>query len=172
MGKDICGYDDYTVDIDGNIFSKKTNKYMKQSSSKKDWYKVVGLTKYGKTKTFTIHSIVASHFIPLIAGKNNVNHKDGNKQNNNATNLEWCTHGENIQHAYDTGLCKPYWLGITGSKNPNSKMIRQYSKSGIFIEEFGSMVDAENTTGIARQNISMVCLGKRKFAGGYAWEYK
>ncbi len=172
MAKDICGYDDYTVDIDGKIFSKKTSIHLKQSSSKKDWYKTVSLSSGGVVKTFTVHSIVASHFVPLRIGRNNVNHKDGNKQNNKASNLEWCTHGENIQHAYDIGLCKPYWSGITGSKNPNSKKIRQYSKNGIFIEEFGSMVEAELITKIARQNISKVCLGKRKFAGGYTWEYK
>ena len=56
-----------------------------------------------ETKLY-IHRIVASHFVPEIFGKTHVNHKDGNKLNNNADNLEWVTPKENIEHAIRSGL--------------------------------------------------------------------
>lgn len=55
-------------------------------------------------KHYKIHRLVAKLFIPNPLNKKCVNHIDGNKTNNNVTNLEWVTHAENAQHAVDTGL--------------------------------------------------------------------
>lgn len=54
-----------------------------------------------------VHRLVADAFIPKIQGKDIVNHIDGNKHNNNVSNLEWCTSSENSQHALRTGLRHP-----------------------------------------------------------------
>ena len=51
-----------------------------------------------------VHRIVAKCFIPNPKGRLEVNHKDGVKTNNNASNLEWCTRSENNRHAFQTGL--------------------------------------------------------------------
>lgn len=51
-----------------------------------------------------IHRLVAEAFCDNPRGCSEVNHKDGNKQNNNASNLEWCTRSENNRHAFQTGL--------------------------------------------------------------------
>lgn len=51
-----------------------------------------------------IHRIVALTFLPLVDGKEDVNHKDGNKLENNEKNLEWVNHSENMRHAFDMGL--------------------------------------------------------------------
>lgn len=51
-----------------------------------------------------VHRLVAMTYVPQIAGKPFVNHKDGNKLNNEPDNLEWVTCKENVQHAYRHGL--------------------------------------------------------------------
>lgn len=60
----------------------------------------------GKKKPKTIHRIVATLFIDNPNNKPCVNHIDGNKKNNNASNLEWCTYSENNTHSYKIGLSK------------------------------------------------------------------
>lgn len=65
-------------------------------------YRVVSLVKDGKTQTATVHRLVASAFISNPENKPCVNHKDGIKQNNDVTNLEWVTYQENELHAFNT----------------------------------------------------------------------
>jgi hypothetical protein len=69
-------------------------------------YVFVQLSKNNKQKSVSIHRLVANAFIMNPLKKTSVNHKDGNKTNNCIDNLEWMTHKENIQHAWDTGLFK------------------------------------------------------------------
>lgn len=64
----------------------------------------VSLWKDKKPKDFLVHRLVATAFLPKIEGKTCVNHIDGNPKNNNVENLEWCTHEENQNHAFDNGL--------------------------------------------------------------------
>jgi len=58
----------------------------------------------GKQTSEYVHRLVAKAFIPNPDNLPEVNHIDGDPFNNNVSNLEWCTHSDNIQHAYDTGL--------------------------------------------------------------------
>lgn len=67
-------------------------------------YVYIGLRIDGKTVSRPVHRLVASAFLPNPNNYRCVNHKDGNKQNNNVDNLEWCNHTQNITHAYRTGL--------------------------------------------------------------------
>jgi hypothetical protein len=66
-------------------------------------------------KTASIHQLVARAFIPNPENKTTVNHKDGNKSNNNVENLEWNTNLENFKHAVENKL-KPSWSGESNAK--------------------------------------------------------
>ncbi len=109
--KKIIGYEDrYEVSNYGNVKSKlrykrNCDKILKQAI--RNSYKFVRLTdEFKKVKSFSVHRLVAKAFILNPKHKPEVNHIDGNKINNNETNLEWCTSSENQKHAYDTGLQK------------------------------------------------------------------
>ena len=71
-----------------------------------------------------IHRLIAEVFIDNPLNLCEVNHIDGNKQNNNVSNLEWCTHHENVIHAHKTGLVK-YRKGenINSSKLTDNEVI-------------------------------------------------
>lgn len=67
-------------------------------------YLVVSLSKKSKAKTCLVHRLVAQTFIPNPKNRPEVNHKDGNKYNNNMTNLEWRTKKGNMRHSARMGL--------------------------------------------------------------------
>lgn len=63
-------------------------------------YLRVNLCKAGEVKDYSLHRLIAQTFVPNSENKKEVNHKDGNKQNNNIRNLEWVTRSENLKHRY------------------------------------------------------------------------
>lgn len=69
-------------------------------------YLEVRLSKYDITSTKFVHGLLAETFIPNPERKKEVNHKSGIKTDNRLSNLEWCSHAENMKHAYQLGLCK------------------------------------------------------------------
>ena len=85
--KSIEEYDGrYAVSTWGRI--KGINGIMKPYTSQKGYLKI-GLFKNGKSKKFRVHRLVATAFLPNPDNLPDVHHKDGNKQNNSVTNLEW-----------------------------------------------------------------------------------
>lgn len=104
----------YSIDINGIVFSHKTNKVLKSYCHggylRIGLYKKIGNRSYNKF----IHRLVAKCFIPAVKGKNIINHKDGNKLNNKIENLEWCTQQENYDHAIKLGLMKKPQKGFYG----------------------------------------------------------
>lgn len=104
--KDIPNYEGlYQVSNLGKIKSNYNNKILKPSIDKFGYVRF-SATKNKKQKTLRIHRLVKEIFDP-ISNFLQVNHKDGNKQNNKLNNLEWCTDSENKIHAYKNGLMKP-----------------------------------------------------------------
>lgn len=103
MRKLIPNYSNYFVYDNGDVFNSTTNKMLKGSIGEHG-YRYYRLSKDNQKKMFYAHRLVAEAFIPNPDNLPVVNHKDGNKQNNNVNNLEWVSYSENIQHAHDTQL--------------------------------------------------------------------
>lgn len=110
---DIPEFPDYRVSNFGRVISRnnkkrKSDKEMTPVLNKNRGYYYISVQSSDskKRKNFILHRLVARLFIPNEWGKEEVNHKDGNKQNNRADNLEWCTRKENVQHALKTGLMR------------------------------------------------------------------
>ena len=150
----------YEISNCGEVRNKITNKILKQSLV--GGYLSIGLRITNKTVTSFIHRLVAKSFLVRLDETHIVNHKDGNKINNNVENLEWVSLSENSKHAYRLNLNKP-----------TSIKISQYTLDEVFIREYDSAIDAERETGICNGHISNVCRGNRgrKMAGGYIWKY-
>lgn len=113
--KDVLGYEGiYQVSSAGNIkrlpiilhsrFYKE--KLLTICHNTGTGYDFVCLRKNDYDKNFSVHRLVAQAFIPNPNNYSEVNHIDGNKQNNSVDNLEWCTRSENLKHALDIGLIK------------------------------------------------------------------
>lgn len=81
-------------------------------------YLYVTMQKNNKPKAIAIHRLIATAFIENAHNKPIVNHVDGNKLNNDISNLEWVTYSENTLHAYKTGLKDPKTCARYGKRKP------------------------------------------------------
>ncbi len=101
--KDIPGYNgDYQSSTLGNV-RNKSGKILKQRINKhRSNYKLIRF--YGKSPFLKVHRLIALTFIPNPNNKPEVNHINGNKEDNNIQNLEWVTRKENVNHAKNSGL--------------------------------------------------------------------
>lgn len=134
-------------------------------------YSSVNLVTGGVSKNKTVHRLVANEFIPNNEHLPEINHKDGNKQNNAAENLEWATREGNQQHAYNTGLHEHTRLVCAkGCRDRFSKPVIQLSKDGVEIKTYPSENDAARTTGIFQANINKCIHGQAHSAGGFIWK--
>lgn len=105
----------YLIDTNGNVFNKKGKLLKPQVNG--SYFAVDLPIGCGKYKRATIHRLVAVAFLENKDNKPQVNHKDGNKFNNNVDNLEWVTRSENMKHAYDVLLNSHF-----GERNTQSKL--------------------------------------------------
>lgn len=98
----------YEINQYGDVRNKRTG-HVKKPHVDSLGYLQVGLSKgvHGESHNKTVHRLVADTFFDGDHVDLQVNHIDGNKQNNFVGNLEWVTGSENVQHAYNTGLRRP-----------------------------------------------------------------
>lgn len=132
----------------------------------KDGYLKVCLCKNGKKKNFRVHRLVAEAFIPNPYNLPEVNHKDENKLNNNAENLEWCDRLYNVR--YGTGIER------VAEKNTNgklSKSVLQFTLDGEFVREWESIAEC-GRNGYNQGNVAACCQDKRKSHHKFIWRYK
>lgn len=104
--KQIKGFENYYITEDGEVWSNNINRYMKQSKNSGGYLCVQLFSETVRKKPTRIHRIVAETYIPNPNNYEQVNHKDGNKENNAVENLEWCSAIENVNHAWKNGLCE------------------------------------------------------------------
>lgn len=173
--KDINGYEGlYQVSNLGRVksFSKTVNNYPNCTRvlpekiriggvNKALGYRMLSLSKDGKTKQFFVHRLVAEAFVPNPNNYPMVNHKDEDKTNNNSSNLEWCTAKYNMAYSNVFGC----------AKKKNSKPVRQYDFDGNFIKEYASANEAGRELGVMPYCISFCCQGKIGSVKGYLWKY-
>lgn len=99
---------------------------VKASRNKSCDYYRVSLSKNNHIKRFSVHRLVAEHFVEPKSGRDFVNHIDGNKHNNCASNLEWVTPSGNKMHAVYTGIdvpnfgIKPVYCQTNGRVYPSA----------------------------------------------------
>jgi len=110
--RDIPGHENYSISDTGIIL--KGHRELKLSRTKCGYLKV-GLWNDSKVKTYRVHRLVMLTFIG--PSELSVNHIDGNKINNDLSNLEYCTHSENCLHAFRLGL-----KSCLGVKNSQCKL--------------------------------------------------
>lgn len=102
--KDIPGFEGvYQVSNFGNVKSlnyarRRAPRCIKQTYTK-DKYLKVDLHKCGHKKTIAVHRLVCEAFVSKVKGRDEVNHINGDKEDNRAENLEWVTHLENVRHS-------------------------------------------------------------------------
>jgi len=137
----------YKANKNGEILGCKSKKILKPIIFKRGYLRV-NLYKNNKHKLHFIHRLVAATFLSKVENKNCINHKNGNKKDNNVNNLEWVTHAENVQHAFDNGLkispsgINHYLYGkkhpdevklkiskaVSGEKNPSAKLTNKQAR--------------------------------------------
>ena len=156
------GYDNYLIGDKGTVYSILKRKEIKTHDLR--GYRHVQLIT-GRKEMVLVHRLVALAFVPREEGKDYVDHIDGNRANNQASNLRWCTHSENDnyelakEHKRDSAILR------------KGKAVIQYDFDGNEIARFRGQNEAGRITGISGANISQVCNNKRATAGGYIWRY-
>lgn len=210
--KDIPGYEGlYQVSNYGRV--KRLPSWVRATHGSKQYregkilryknsrgYNSVGLSKDGEYKYYRVARLVALAFVCNPNGYPHVNHKDCDKKNDRAENLEWCTqkynnnyadHNKKLSEAMKRRFqnpeqynrlvemvrrqCQdPVWKEHQRAaqlNNSNSKAVDMLDMNGNYIKTFPSLSEAYRQTGIFSQNIGRCCMGNLKYAGGYKWRY-
>ncbi len=155
--KTIEGYEGlYAVSNFGRVKNVTTG-LVRRASYCKDKYLKIGLHNNGVRKTVSIHKLVAKAFIPNPDNKPQINHKDLNKENNSASNLEWVTGEENRLHAHNNGI------------RIKDRIVTQMDMDGNIIRVFNSMAAAVRESGIDMSTLCRIDRGIRKTGLGYRW---
>lgn len=156
----VPGFDNYAITQEGRLFSFNTNipKERKFCLNKSTGRYQLPLYKSNKAHTFSRARLVALCWVDNPGNKPYVNHIDGNKINDEASNLEWVTMLENNEHASKNGLNL-------------AREIIQLSLDGVELKRYSTIAKAAKATGVIDTSISRTCRGHSNTAGGFIWKY-
>lgn len=118
--KEYDNFSNYLISTTGRVWSKHKNRVMAQFVQNSGYMQIQIVSDSGRQTRFLVHRLVALTWISNPLQKKYVNHIDGNKLNNDVSNLEWCTNSENIKHARLSGL-NPYNLPTLNKKLKGKK---------------------------------------------------
>ncbi len=152
--KPVRNYEkDYLISSSGDVISIKNGKrlHLKQMTDR-GGYLYVNLRKNGGLKHSLVHRLVADAFLPKIDGKEQVNHINGIRTDNDASNLEWCSSSENNLHKYR----------VLGYDSHRKMKVRCVENGKIY----GSLREAANDTCSHESKVSLVVNGLRKTTNG------
>lgn len=181
MWKTINGFENYEINQFGQIKNKLSG-MLKRHTTAKNGYPTVTLYKNNKGKRFYIHRLIAIYFIPNPNNLPTVNHKDGNKLNNEVNNLEWVSYSLNNKHAYEKGLKIVTKKMLDHAKTLNNSMLQNNpygaNRKPIIAtingveKEFPNVEIAAKELNFHRCSIDRVLKGARKSARGINFKYK
>ena len=139
--------------IDRYVTGKNGKKYFRPGrilslTEKENGYLSVSLWKNNKGHSLYVHRLVGKAFIPNPNNLPTINHKDGNKQNNNVSNLEWMTYYDNNEHAIKHGLRHDNH----NNKKMSTRVIAE-TLDGKMKKEFPSMREAERELHLANGSV-------------------
>lgn len=145
----------YSVTPEGDIFSHLSGKILKQArhaTHQGKFYRRVRLRIDGRYVPLYIHRILAEIHIPNPDNKPTVNHKNGDTEDNSLCNLEWSTHKEQTDHAFETGIRTNFGDNASWTKlsEEDVREIRSEYRAGVKQKE---LAERFNTT---QPNISMI----------------
>lgn len=122
---------------------------------------------YKGQKMYDVHRLVAKYFVDNPNNYPEVNHLDGNKENNCYDNLEWCTRSQNNLHAYRTGLRANKKFG----EAYNAKKVYQYDLDGNYIAEYSSTTEIAKKLSCCPSGISQCATGVLRSSHGFIFRY-
>ena len=102
QGKTLIGYPNYIITTDGKVYNSQRNRFLALSKYE-GGYIFVCVSSCNEQKIFSVHRLVASHFIANPNNYSEVNHIDFDKTNNNVDNLEWVSRSDNMKHNLNKG---------------------------------------------------------------------
>lgn len=181
------------VSSDGRIRSRlRGNWNILKATPDRKGYLRIKITIHRVSHTYKVHRLVAEAFVPNPKGLAQVNHKDGDRTNNSASNLEWCSNQQNVLYSYalrhgdcPSGIANmsysPARIAIgkkrrylNRNRTPWLNTNQQFRKSiigriGDQTKRFDSVSDAERYIG--SRHITDVLKGKRQRVKGWTFEY-
>lgn len=173
LAPNILGFSKYHISSDGVVTNRRTGNNIVPHI--RNEYIYVGLfDDSGKCYKKNIHRLIAEAYVSNDYNKPCVNHIDGNKTNNNVSNLEWVTHQENTIHAYNNNLVchakgtSHHW---SGKPSINSRKIICTTKDGNEIIFNNSLEPVDKGYATQQTKVNACCNNRRKSHNGNKWRF-